>query len=56
MINYRDKKLVNKLDVLEANIITIKKNMSLAQRIHFFTGRVPNDRHCVVTVINHLSY
>ena len=38
MIYYRDKKLNKRLQVLEADILTIKKNidlMSLAQRMHF---------------------
>ena len=48
-----------RLHVLEADIRTIKKPidlMSLAQRMHFFTGRVPNDRHCACLSNKSLSY
>ena len=47
------------LHVLEDDIITIKKNnidlMSLAQRMYFFTGSVPNDRHCACFSTKSLS-
>ena len=58
MIYYWDKKLTKRLHVLEADIIKIKKNPSiwyLLLQDAFFTGRVPNDRHCAGLSIK-LSY
>ena len=49
MIYYWDKKLKKRLHVLEADIIAIKKHwfdVSGSKDAFFFTGRVPNNRHC----------
>ena len=56
MIYYWDKKLQKKFHVLEADIITIKKNidlMSLAQKVHFLQDVFQMTAIVLVTVINH---
>ena len=58
---YRDKKLKNRLHILEADIIIIKKKQLYWFDISnskdaVFTGRVPNDRHCDCLSNKSLSY
>ena len=57
MIYYWDKKL-KKMHILEADIITINKNIDLvsqAQNMHF-SGFVPNGHHCAYLSNKSLSY
>ena len=61
MIYYWDKKFKKRLHVLEDEVTIIEKNnnidlLSLAERMHFFIGRVPNDRHCAFLSNKSLSY
>ena len=58
MIYYWDKKLKKRLGVLEADIITIKKNIDLTStwKDAFFTGYVPNDCHYTCLSNKLLSY
>ena len=56
MIYYWDKKLKNRLQVLEADIITIKKNNNLvirAQKMHFFQDVFQMTAIAFVSVIDH---
>ena len=57
MIYYWDKKLKKRLHVLEADIITIKKNnfdlMSLAQRMYFLQNMFQMTGIVLVTEISH---
>ena len=49
MIYYWDKKLKRRLQVLEADIITIKKKHcfdNFSSKDTAFTGRIPNDCYC----------
>ena len=57
MIYNWDQKLKKWLHIQYIDIIIKKpKTLSLAQRMHFFTIRVPNDRHCVCLSNKSLSY
>ena len=55
VIYHWDKKLKKRLHVLEADEITIEL-MFLAQTMHLFTERVPNDHHCPCLSNKSLSY
>ena len=56
MIYYWDNKLKKRLHVLEADIITIKRNidlMSLAKRMHFLQDVFEMTAIVLVSLINH---
>ena len=57
MIYYLEKKLKKRLQALEANTITVKKNdihlMSLAQRMHFRQDLFQMTPNALVPVIDH---